>query len=266
MSYDRATGRLEGATALERCAALAFAAGVEGKLADAPSRLFDRRRAIMSMIDQREIVVMLNDDARFAFPFGDGYWSLLLDRSFVYEDEIERFLRRVADVDYTFIDGAANFGFWSVLASSRPFGGHPVIAIEASSANAARLQAQRRAERRPFRDLASRHRVDDRQSRSGSAAPSTRPFGSAREMALGRARACEMTSLDSLFDHGLVSPQQRLVIKLDVEGMEIDAAIGGKRVLEGDTVLILEDHGADRDHTVSRYLLNKTPLPAFRIR
>ena len=29
MSYDRATGRLEGATAIERCAALAFAAGAK---------------------------------------------------------------------------------------------------------------------------------------------------------------------------------------------------------------------------------------------
>ena len=73
------------------------------------------------------------------FPFGDGYWSLLLDRGFVYEGEIERFLRSVADVDYGFIDGGANFGFWSVLVSSRPFGSHPVIAIEASSANAAKL-------------------------------------------------------------------------------------------------------------------------------
>ena len=77
---------------------------------------------ITLLIDQREIVVTLGDDARFAFPFGDGYWSLLLDRSFVYEREIKRFLRSVADVDYGFIDGGANFGFWSVLASSWPFG------------------------------------------------------------------------------------------------------------------------------------------------
>ena len=46
----------------------------------------------------------------------------------------------MADVDYCFVDGGANFGFWSVLVSSRPFGSHPVIAIEASSANAAKLE------------------------------------------------------------------------------------------------------------------------------
>jgi len=139
MSYDRATGRLEGATAVERCAALAFAVGSKASSPMHYRGFSIGARVIRSLIDQREIVVMLNEDARFAFPFGDGYWSLLLDRSFVYEDEIEGFLRAVADVDYTFIDGGANFGFWSVLASSRPFGGHPVIAIEASSANAAKL-------------------------------------------------------------------------------------------------------------------------------
>src|SRR6185369_7766134 len=52
---------------------------------------------------------------------------------------IEQFLRSIADVDYGFVDGGANFGYWSVLASSKPFGGHKVISIEASSANAARL-------------------------------------------------------------------------------------------------------------------------------
>ncbi len=72
-----------------------------------------------------------------------------------------------------------------------------------------------------------------------------------------------MMTLDSLLDGGLVTPQQRLVIKLDVEGMEIDAAKGSKRLLENETVLILEDHGADRDHTVSRYLLTQTPCRVF---
>src|SRR4051812_31696979 len=114
MSYDRATGRLEGASTVERCAALAFAAGAKASAPMHHRGFSVGCRMIASMIDQREIVALLNDDARFAFPFGDGYWSLLLDRSFVYEGEIERFLRSAADVDYGFIDGGANFGFWSV--------------------------------------------------------------------------------------------------------------------------------------------------------
>ena len=72
-----------------------------------------------------------------------------------------------------------------------------------------------------------------------------------------------MISLDSLLDQGLVSSGQRLVVKLDVEGMEIDAAKGGKRLLANETVIIVEDHGADRAHTVSRYLLNEAGCRLF---
>ena len=192
MSYDRATGRLEGATALERCAALAFAAGAKASAPMHHRGFSIGCRMITSMIDQREIVVMLNDDARFAFPFGDGYWSLLLDRSFVYEGEIERFLRSVADVDYGFVDGGANFGFWSVLASSRPFGSHPVIAIEASSANAAQARSATPSSTAAASRSCTAPSARRPATRSGSAAPSTRRSGSARPTAREAGESVEM--------------------------------------------------------------------------
>ena len=191
---------------------------------------------------------MLNDDARFAFPFGDGYWSLLLDRSFVYEDEIERFLRARCRRRLSFVDGGANFGYWSVLASSRPFGSHPVIAIEASSANAAKLARNAELNGGRFKVL---HRAigatTGNQVWLGGAKHEAFRGRRRRSGGMAAAKACEMIALDSLLDEGLVSPGQRLVIKLDVEGMEIEAAKGGKRLLAVETVIIVEDHGADRD-------------------
>src|SRR5581483_6564426 len=47
--------------------------------------------------------------------------------------------RHSADVDYTLIDCGANYGYWSVLVSSRPFGAHRAIAIEPSSQNFPKL-------------------------------------------------------------------------------------------------------------------------------
>jgi FkbM family methyltransferase len=259
MRFDRTTGCFEGATAVERLAALAFAAGAK---ASAPMhhRGFSLGcRMITSLIDQREVAVQLNDDARFAFPLGDGYWSLLFDRNFVYEGEIEQFLRHIADVDYCFIDGGANFGFWSVLASSRPFGSRPVIAIEASSANAARLARNAELNGGRFEIL---HRA------IGPTTGNRVQLGGAKHEAFhvqegeGQGESVEMMALDHLVEQGLVTPQ-RLVIKLDVEGMEIEATKGGQRLLENEAVIILEDHGADREHTVSRYLLDETPLRLF---
>jgi FkbM family methyltransferase len=261
MTYDRASGRLQGATAMERCAALAFAAGAKASAPMHYRGFAVGARAIMSVIDQREIVVTLNDDARFAFPFGDGYWSLLLDRSFVYEGEIERFLRSVADVDYCFVDGGANFGFWSVLTSSRPLGGHPVVAIEASSRNAAKLARNAELNGGRFKIL---HRA------VGATSGNKVWLGGAKHEAFrvgeadgGIGEHVEMISLDGLLDQGHVAPGQRFIIKLDVEGMESDAVKGGGRLLQNECVIILEDHGADRAHSVSRYVMDNTPCRLF---
>ena len=35
---------------------------------------------------------------------------------------------------------------------------------------------------------------------------------------------------------------------------------GGARLMQGDSVLLCEEHGSDRAHTVSRYILEQTPL------
>ena len=263
--FDRATGRLEGASARERCAVLLLQAGA---LASSPMshRGFSiGAKVVASLIDQRDIAVQLNDDARFAFPLGDGYWSLLLDRTFQYEAEIEIFLRGVADVDYAFIDGGANFGLWSVLVSSRPYGSHRVIAIEASAANAAQLA--RNAELNDGRFLIL-HRALGRAS--GGRARLTGHKHEAMHIDApgsdngdGQGESVEMMALDSLIDQGLVTPRQRLVIKLDIEGMEIEAIKGSKRLLASEVVFIAEEHGADRSHAVSRFILNDTPCRVF---
>ena len=80
-----------------------------------------------------------SDDAIFEFPYGDGYWSKLLNRTYHYEDELELLFQDSADVDYTLLDCGANYGYWSVLVSSKPFGSHKAIAIEPSGQNFPKL-------------------------------------------------------------------------------------------------------------------------------
>jgi len=67
-------------------------------------------------------------------------------------------------------------------------------------------------------------------------------------------------ALDDLIEDGKVAADGKYLIKLDVEGVEVDAIKGGSRLLEGDSVILCEEHGNDPDHTVSRYILEKTPL------
>jgi hypothetical protein len=67
-------------------------------------------------------------------------------------------------------------------------------------------------------------------------------------------------ALDNLLDDGKVSANGKYLIKLDVEGVEIEAIKGGTRLLQGDTVILCEEHGNDPKHTVSRYILEQTPM------
>ena len=56
-----------------------------------------------------------------------------------YENELELLFQDSADVDYTLLDCGANYGYWSVLVSSKPFGSHKAIAIEPSGQNFPKL-------------------------------------------------------------------------------------------------------------------------------
>ena len=265
LTFDYATGRLDGATPMERCAVLLLRAGA---LASSPMghRGFSiGAKVVASLIDQRDIVIQLNEDAQFAFPLGDGYWSLLLDRTFNYEAEVDNFLRGVADVDYTFIDGGANFGLWSVLVSSKPFGAHKVVAIEASTATGVRLARNAELNGNRFIIL---HRAIGAASGarvwlSGSKHEARHVDASGGVNGGGQGESVEMLALDSLLDMGLISSRQKLVVKLDVEGMEIDAIKGSKRLLDSEIVFIAEEHGSDRSHAVSRFILNETPCRVF---
>src|SRR5258708_27121262 len=139
IQFDRTSGTLEGANLWERTAALALATGSKVASHFSHRGYNGCANLLRKTLPERDIVIKLNSDAIFAFPYGDGYWSKLLNRTFKYEDELELLFRDSADVDYTLLDCGANYGYWSVLVSSAPFGSRKAIAIEPSSQNFAKL-------------------------------------------------------------------------------------------------------------------------------
>lgn len=256
IQFDRASGALEGVNLWERTAALALTTG--SKI----SSHFSHRgynhcaNLLRKALPKRNIAIKLNPDATFEFPYGDGYWSKLLDRSFRYEVELDRLFKGAIDVNYTLIDCGANYGYWSVLVSSAPFGSHRVIAIEPSSQNFAKLKDNA---------AVNGNRFDVMNCAIGAARGIARLSGTKHEAfsIAGTARGGEevpVIALDNLIDDGRISPDGKYLIKLDVEGVEIEAIKGGARLLQGDSVILCEEHGSDRHHTVSRYILEQTPL------
>jgi FkbM family methyltransferase len=257
IQFDRTTGVLEGANAWERLAALALSSGSKVASTFSHRGYNGCANLLRKTLPERDIAIKLNPDATFEFPYGDGYWSKLLNRSYCYEDELELLFRDSAGVDYTLIDCGANFGYWSVLISSRPYGSHRVIAIEPSSQNFAKLKHNAEINGGRFEIIKC----------AIGAARGTAWLSGTKHEALsiagdpgGGGEDVSVIALDDLFDDGKISPDGKYMVKLDVEGAEIEAIRGGTRLLQGDSVWLCEEHGNDPDHIVSRYILEQTLL------
>jgi FkbM family methyltransferase len=255
--FDRASGSLEGANLWERTAALALATGSKISSHFSHRGYIGCANLLRKTLPERNVAIKLNADAVFEFPYGDGYWSKLLNRSYHYEDELELLFRHAAGIDYTLLDCGANYGYWSVLVTSAPFGSHKAIAIEPSSKNFAKLANNARVNGNRFEPV---------KCAIGAAKGTARLSGTKHEAfsiaggANGGGEDVPVIALDDLIDEGRISSSGKYLVKLDVEGVEVDAIKGGARLLQGDSLIICEEHGNDPVHTVSRYILEQTPL------
>jgi FkbM family methyltransferase len=257
IQFDRTSGALEGANLWERTAALALVTGSKISSHFSHRGYIGCANLLRKTLPERNIAIRLNPDATFEFPYGDGYWSKLLNRSYHYEDELELLFRGAVNVDYTLLDCGANYGYWSVLVSSAPFGSHKAIAIEPSSQNFAKLRNNAEI---------NGNRFELMKCAIGAARGTARLSGTKHEAfsitgeANGGGEEVSVIALDNLLDDGKISAAGKYLIKLDVEGVEIEAIKGGTRLLQGDSVILCEEHGNDPHHTVSRYILEQTPL------
>ena len=256
IQFDRASGALEGANLWERTAALALSTG--SKI----SSHFSHRgynlcaNLLRKALPERDIEIKLNSDAIFEFPYGDGYWSKLLNRSYHYEDELELLFRDSIDVDYTLVDCGANYGYWSVLVSSKPFGSHKAIAIEPSGQNFPKLANNARVNGNRFEVM--KCAIGATRGTARLSGTKHEAFSIAGDQSAGE--EVPVIALDNLLDDGKIAAGGKYLIKLDVEGVEIEAMKGGARLMQGDSVLLCEEHGNDPQHTVSRYILEQTPM------
>ena len=152
------------------------------------------------------------------------------------------------------------FGYWSVLASSAPFGRQAALAIEVSPGNAARLALNAGLNGNRYRCMNA--------AIGGRTGGFVRVAGRRHEAFSTYAvkdddpGAVRRVSLDGLLKDDL-DAQAPMVIKLDVEGVEIEAIEGAKACLSGNSLLICEDHGSDPTHGVSRHLMKDAALSLY---
>jgi FkbM family methyltransferase len=196
-----------------------------------------------------DVSVLINPDTRFVFPLDDVYWVRLMAHGYAYEPEIRALLHRIGP--FALLDGGANYGYWSALVTSSEFGAQ---AVEASGATFERLRVTAMANGDRFScvhaAIAARSGESVQMHGAEHAARST----VTREEPQGES-VNTVTIDDLVAEHAEL--QQRLVIKLDVEGAEIEALEGARETLKADPLVIYEDHGRDRESLVTAVLLEQ---------
>ena len=176
----------------------------------------------------------LNDDALFVFPADDPYWKSggNVGRG-LYEPEIDWVMLRSVGRPYALIDCGANMGYWSVLASSRPYGQHPVMAIEAAASNFEILLINRQANQNRFSTL---HRAVTAQTGDKVRLYGRKHYGMSLRRDWHPADSSEFEevetiTIDEAAGHFPPSRAHPALIKIDVEGSEQSVLRGADTLL-----------------------------------
>jgi FkbM family methyltransferase len=196
----------------------------------------------------------------------DGYWVRQLFPDYTYEPELHFILQRLLKLlpNTCFIDGGANIGLWSVVASG-VLGPGKVLAIEMLPDVLAELEHNAALN-------GNRFSIENAAlwSQSGLSLPvyqrdTNQHAGASVVEDRGIARlTVPSATLDELASNWLPASEGPLILKLDVEGSEIEALKGARTVFSRpDVVLIYEDHGSDTTHKVTRHVLSDLQMRSF---
>ena len=211
---------------------------------------------------KRSVRTMLFEDTAFEYPYGDSYWASLAYNGDVYAQSEEDFLQAIKDVDYAYIDCGANFGYMSAIVTSKAYGNKPSIAIEAdpntyqilkknNQLNQNRFEIRHNAVFSKSGEMVNIH-GDKHEARSILDDDGNRESGNVETLAL-----------DDLSSWITKQKTNAIMLKLDVEGVEIEAMKGATRLMKRDLLVSYEDHGNDKSNEVSLYFMNELGMRIF---
>lgn len=180
--------------------------------------------------------IVLPSGCRICFPTFDAYWARYLWGAAAYEPDVEFILRRLGKVaDKLLIDCGANIGYWTIRASEPEFGFTQFVAVEPNPRLLPLLERNVK-----MNGIACRIEPKALTSMPGEIVHLQGADQHASAMIGNSGLAVETTSLDAL----VTAEQLRdrlAVVKLDVEGSEIDAVQGARRLGSSDLIFVYED-------------------------
>ena len=202
------------------------------------------------------IKVKLNSDTYFSFLLKDPYYNRLIYPKFKYEPEIELLLQKLKNINFLFLDAGANYGYWSTLLSSKKYKQKKVIALEPLKSNYNYLKKNMSDNNNRFKVLNIGVGEKQKYSKIYYSNENSNVGASIYKIS-NKNNNSEIIKIDTIDNILSNKKTKKYVIKLDVEGNEINAMKGAKKTLNKDCLIIYEDHGSDKLHLNSKYLLKK---------
>ena len=199
--------------------------------------------------------VKFKDGSLFAFRFDDDYWNRLLIPEYGYERELELFFKDIGEIDFKFIDAGSNIGYWSVLMTSKMLRERQVFAIEASSDTFELLQLNWRLNNSRFNIC--RNAVYERHGEMMSFSGGPHAGRHLEQTKTDSSETVQTVTLDEIAKQHNFHLADAIVVKLDIEGAETSALRGARGLLQRDCLVVYEDHGKDKKHTVSDFVINE---------
>lgn len=200
--------------------------------------------------NRAKATLSINGQFYVEVPVSDTYW-IAAGFEGCYEPELLKFLDGLPAKSTLFIDCGANIGWWSLLAEKR--WGWTCIAIEASCELARTAEANRAANAAAFiilRNAVWKSDGDAARFKTGFAAHAGGHLASVpgfvADWRVNVSEDVTTVSIDSIIERfDYLGSFERTILKLDVEGAEVEAMEGAQKALHEGAYALYEDHGRD---------------------
>jgi FkbM family methyltransferase len=201
---------------------------------------------VASATDYR--VIRIGQRSCFKISLRDPYWARLVSSSYDYEPEIAWAFRnfRKSRESLAFIDCGANFGYWSLLAREI-YPKADVISVEANPDTFEKLEENLAINKSPA--IAINAAVYDKAGEIVMIETHDDNHAGSHIGVAGESPIATTTIDDLVKKH--CRHAQTVIVKLDVEGVEMEAMRGATDVIAArDVAFLYEDHGSD-PHSVT---------------